>query len=255
MRRRVQRALRAAAADEPAARPHDAVTLALARAVIERDRTLDWSLLAQPQRLRIDTLDAFNVWLAQQLPVLADGVAAARIVDDGRDYYREAAARTVAALGDEGDVGAALATLLRALHNDCDALERMLAALLPKRDQWLHELARAEPAALRATLERALQRLVDDELDALVRDWPAALTAELLASLRHAAQYLPDPARRAKLAPWLDAGELPRVGFAALAAWQSAAGLLLTKDGAWRARVTRTEGFGPTQPAALARAK
>jgi ATP-dependent exoDNAse (exonuclease V) beta subunit len=255
MRRRVQHALRSAAAGEPGARAHDAATLALARAVIERDRALDWSLLAQPQRLRIDTLDAFNVWLAQQLPVLAGGVAAARIVDDGRDYYREAAARTVAALGDHGAAGAALATLLRALHNDCDALERMLAALLPKRDQWLHELARAEAAALRTGLERALQRLVDDELDALVREWPPALTAELLAALRHAAQFVPDAGRRARLAAWLDARALPHAGLAALGAWQGAAALLLTKDGKWRARVTKTEGFGPEQRAALARAK
>src|SRR5262249_49133089 len=114
MRRRVQQALRAAAAGESAATDHAATTRALPPAVIERDRALQWSLLAQPQRLRIDTLDAFNVWLAQQLPVLADGVAAARIVDDARDYYREAAARTVSAVGEAGTVGDGLQTLLRA---------------------------------------------------------------------------------------------------------------------------------------------
>ena len=61
--------------------PHEQTTLRLARAVLARDAELEWALLTQPQRLRIDTLDAFNVWLAQQLPVLADGVAAADIVD------------------------------------------------------------------------------------------------------------------------------------------------------------------------------
>jgi len=255
MRRRVQQALRAAAAGEPAASEHGAATLGLARAVIERDRALEWSLLAQPQRLRIDTLDAFNVWLAQQLPVLADGVAAARIVDDGRDYYREAAERTVAALGEPGAVGAGLQTLLRALHNDFDSLEKMLAALLPKRDQWLRGLVHAEPATLRETLERALQRLVDDELDALAREWPAALTPELLLALQHAAQFVPDLERRARLAPWLRVDTLPRAGYAALSAWQSAAALLLTKDGDWRARITKTEGFGKDHPAELALVK
>jgi ATP-dependent helicase/nuclease subunit A len=255
MRRRVQQALRMAAAGESAASAHGGVTLALARAVIARDRARAWSLVTQPQRLRVDTLDAFNVWLAQQLPVLADGVAAARIVDDGRNLYREAAARTVASLGEHGAVAAGLQTLLRALHNDFDDLEKMLAALLPRRDQWLRELARAEPSTLRATLERALQRLVDDELDALAREWPAELTSELLSALRHAARFVPDLERRAKLAPWLDIDTLPRAGHAALSAWQGAAALLLTKDGTWRARITKTEGFGPEHRAALDRAK
>jgi ATP-dependent exoDNAse (exonuclease V) beta subunit len=255
MRRRVQQALRTAAAGENAASAHGAATLALARAVIERDRMREWSLATQPQRLRVDTLDAFNVWLAQQLPVLAGGVAAARIVDDARDYYREAAARTVAALSEPGAVAAALQTLLRALHNDFDGLERMLAALLPKRDQWLHELASADPARLRTTLELALQRLVDDELDALAREWPTALTPELVATLRHAAQFVPDLERLLALAPWLELDALPRAGHAALSAWQGAARLLLTKEGAWRARVTKREGFGPEHRAALDRAR
>src|SRR4051794_21812390 len=55
MRRRVQQALRAAAAGEGAATGHGATTRALARAVIERDRALGWSLSARPQRLRVDT--------------------------------------------------------------------------------------------------------------------------------------------------------------------------------------------------------
>ena len=61
MRRRVQQALRMAAAGASAASAHGGATLALARAVIERDRAREWSLVTQPQRLRVDTLDAFNV--------------------------------------------------------------------------------------------------------------------------------------------------------------------------------------------------
>ncbi len=98
MRARVRRALDKAAAGEAGATAHERTTLELARAVVARDVERGWELLAQPQRLRVDTLDAFNAWLAQQLPVLADGVAAARIVDDARDDYRLAARRTVAAV-------------------------------------------------------------------------------------------------------------------------------------------------------------
>ena len=98
MRRRVLRALRSAADNNPSTQPHERTAFDLARAVIARDRVHDWQLLAQPQRLRIDTLDAFNAWLARQLPVLADGVAAAEVVDKADDLYREAARRCLAAI-------------------------------------------------------------------------------------------------------------------------------------------------------------
>ncbi len=52
MRRRVQAALRAAAAGAVGAHAHEQTTLRLARTVMARDAELDWMLLTQPQRLR-----------------------------------------------------------------------------------------------------------------------------------------------------------------------------------------------------------
>src|SRR4029078_13392071 len=78
MRGRVRRGLESAAAGEKGYSPHREATLALARTAVARDVELDWALLAQPRRLRIDTLDAFNAWLARQLPVPADCVSCAR---------------------------------------------------------------------------------------------------------------------------------------------------------------------------------
>src|SRR5688500_20272719 len=128
MRRRVLNALRAAADDRPSDQPHERTAFELARAVIARDRAHDWQLLAQPQRLRIDTLDAFNAWLARQLPVLADGVAAADVVDKPDELHREAARRCVAAVaGDDAALARALRVLLRAVGNDCAQLEQLLA--------------------------------------------------------------------------------------------------------------------------------
>jgi hypothetical protein len=164
MRARVQRALRAATGGETGARPHEQATLRLAQTVVQRDSLLDWALLAQPQRLRIDTLDAFNVWLSQQLPVLSDGVAAAAIVDKADAYYAQAARRTIAAvMGDDPAFLDNLRTLLRNVDNDTERLERLLAALLPRRDQWLPRLAGRATAELRAS-SGALQRLVDEGL-------------------------------------------------------------------------------------------
>jgi ATP-dependent exoDNAse (exonuclease V) beta subunit len=247
MRRRVLRALRAAAADAPSEQPHERTAFDLARAVIARDRELEWQLLEQPQRLRIDTLDAFNAWLARQLPVLADAVAAATVVDKADELYLAAARRCVAAVvDDDAALGSSLRTLLRDVGNDCGQLERLLAALLPRRDQWLRLLG-GDGLELRAWLESALQRLVDDEIAAAAAQCGQPLVASLAPLLRHAAGAASD-GLRATLAPWLALDLPPAAGPVALAAWRGIAGLLLTKQGEWRKRVAKPEGFGPEHP-------
>ncbi len=245
MRRRVLRALQAAADDAPSERPHEHTAFELARAAIARDAALDWRLLAQPLRLRIDTLDAFNAWLARRLPVLADGVAAAGIAEKADDLYAHAARRTVAAItGDEAAVTRSLRTLLRDLGNDFEQLEKLLAKMLPRRDQWLRTLAAGTPAALRELLEGALQRLVDDELAAVAALCDERLLTALAPLLKHAAGTAAD-GLRAALAPWLALETPPATGPIALAAWRGIAALLLTKKGEWRVRIAKPEGFGP----------
>jgi ATP-dependent exoDNAse (exonuclease V) beta subunit len=244
MRRRVLRALRAAEDNSPSAQHHEQTAFDLARAVVARDRTLEWQVLAQPQRLRIDTLDAFNAWLARQLPVLADGVAAAGVIDKADDLYRAAARRTVAGLtGDDATLGRSLRTLLRDVGNDCEQFERLLAALLPRRDQWLRLLA-ADTPSLRPLLEGALQRLVDEEIAAVAALCDERLLATLAPLLRHAASAAGD-ALRVSLEPWLAFERPPAAGPHALAAWRGIAALLLTKQGEWRKRAAKPEGFGP----------
>jgi ATP-dependent exoDNAse (exonuclease V) beta subunit len=246
MRVRVLRALRAASEGHNGTRPHEQATLRLAHAVVERDRQLDWTLLAQPQRLRVDTLDAFNVWLAQQLPVLSGGVATAAIVDKPDEHYARAARLTVgAATGDDADTSERLRALLRACDNDAERLAQLLAALLPRRDQWLPRFAGQTPRTLRVELEGALQRLVDDELATAAALCPATLFHELGPLLRHAAAAATDDDLRARLEPWLALERPPLGGPAALEAWRGIAALLLTKDGDWRKRITKSEGFGP----------
>jgi ATP-dependent exoDNAse (exonuclease V) beta subunit len=244
MRRRVLRALRAAADDTPSELAHERRAFDLARAVTLRDRELEWRLLEQPQRLRIDTLDAFNAWLARQLPVLADGVAAAAVVDKAEDLYLEAARRCVTGIaGDDAALAAGLRTLLRDVGNDCEQLERLLAALLPRRDQWLRILG-GDGAELRAWLEGALQRLVDDEIATAAALFEQRVLVELVALLRHAAGFASDGLRET-LAPWLALEQPPAAGPLALAAWRGIAALLLTRQGEWRKRLAKQEGFGP----------
>jgi len=252
MRARVRRALDEGAAGEGGAAPHRQTTLALARAAVARDVERGWALLAQPQRLRIDTLDAFNAWLAQQLPVLADGVAAARIVDDARDHYRRAARRTLAAVAAPGELGQSLRVLAREF-DDLEQLERLLALLLGRREQWLERFATGDPAALRPVLEGALRRLVDDALAALEPLAEPATFTELRAALRQVASHATSDKLRAAAAIWLEVDRTPPLTSTGLRSWQGAAAFLLVQNGGWRRQLSKREGFGPDHPAERAR--
>ena len=74
------------------------------------------------------------------------------------------------------------------------------------------------------------------------------MLAALAPLLRHAAGAASEPLRTT-LAPWLALERPPPSGAVALAAWRGIAALLLTKQGEWRKRVTKPEGFGPEHAA------
>ncbi len=169
-----------------------------------------------------------------------------------RRQYRLAALRTLAELADPGALGSSLRSLLGSLDNDQSSLVDLLAGLLPRREQWLGHLAGRRAPELRAELERALEHLVIDELRSLTALWPAHLLAELNELLAHAAANLSLPDARAALAECFRE-PAPREPAVRLAGWQAAARLLLTQDGKWRQRITKTDGLGPEHPAAMQR--
>ena len=165
------------------------------------------------------------------------------IAEDATQQYRLAALRTVGELPDRGVLGSSLRTILGSFDNDQSSLVDLLAGLLPRREQWLGHLAGRRASELRAELERALERLVVDELRSLTELWPEPELEELNALLAHAAANLTVPATRVALAEWLRAPETSEPAVR-LVGWQAAARLLLTQKGEWRQKVTKTDGFG-----------
>ncbi len=85
-------------------------------------------------RLRIETIDAFCLSLARQLPVPSQFGVAPGITDDPEPLYREAAWRTASAFGNP-----AVARLLAHLDNNVGTAVSLLAGMLRKRDQWLRK--------------------------------------------------------------------------------------------------------------------
>jgi len=160
MRSRVITALRAAQSGLEPAAEHERLTFQIARDVLEHERRLEWNLLQNPARLRIETIDALCAAITRRMPWLSRFGAMPEIVEKAQGLYREAAQNTLGHL-EEGNE--ALAVLLLHLDNDFQRAAQLISQMLEKRDQWLRHIG----ASLRKDLEAGLQRLILKELEQL----------------------------------------------------------------------------------------
>jgi ATP-dependent exoDNAse (exonuclease V) beta subunit len=251
MRRRVIGALGAAALAEcPTGFNPETWELALSARTHLRSLRID--VERQPARLRIETIDSFNAWLAAQLPIASGAGGRLNLLDDALPTYQEAARRALAHEGTDA-FGAAVERTLAVSDQRWRQLVGLIAEMLSGRDRWLALLAGplGAASALDASQLDRVRRHFDEDLALLVtRKLQGALDVlggEALASLpvlmRGAAQRL--GAEQPEWSVWLaqsapltaDASDLPR--------WRSMAELFLTKDGRLRKRFNKTQGFPP----------
>ncbi len=206
----------------------------------------------QPSRLRIETIDAFNAWLAGQLPISAGAGAAIRIVAEARPSYEEAARRALA--HEESDqFGVAVDRVLALDDQRWRKLLMLIADMLPSRDRWLPLLAgrlRAASALNEAQLQ-SIRQHVDEDLrllvsrvllrarDVLGEERNAALSRLMQGAARRAGAQRPD------LCGWAQDGSPLRADTSDLERWRGVAALLLTGSGRFRKRLTKHEGFPP----------
>lgn len=246
MRERLLAALRTGQA--AAAPQQDAGTWALARDALDRGTQCGRIVLSHPNRLRIQTIDAFCLGLARRHPWRSGLGGALPAREDAEPLYREAARAALSALETGAPEGAAVAHLLRHRDVRVDAVEALLVQMLQRRDQWLRHLPAEgdDPGALREALERTLARIVAGALAAIRRhaeeaarrlpggaDAAAKLGARLARLTRHAAAH-GDDALAAALAPMAALPSLPGAELESWGAWRAVRRLLLTDAGDWR---------------------
>ena len=190
MRDRVLGHLEAARSNIEPANDFDHQTRELARAVLERDRQLEWLLLDQPNSLQIRTIDSVCAEIARTLPVLSGSGGRLNPAPDGRTLYREAARRTLLLLGTEASdpvFDNALSDLL--LHRDGNLAdcETLIADMLERRDQWgnlfplaTHQLDDAWlDANVLPRLQRALEHAICTSLTQVASSFPAHILSDL----------------------------------------------------------------------------
>lgn len=236
MRSRILDSLLLADARDVPALPHKRITYDLAMAVLERSTALQWELLAQPGRLRINTIDSLCSHLARQMPLMSRFGAQPRVTTDAGEHYSEAARRALSMLENEAGSGA-VTEALSYLDNDTGRLTALLSEMLARRDQWLGHASRG---ALQEDVETALSHLVAQDIAGAAQLLTPDLQRRLMPVARYAAANLPDDPAMGLLLDWDELlPETPQ----ALPLWRSVCELLLTQKDEFRKSLTVKQGF------------
>jgi ATP-dependent helicase/nuclease subunit A len=262
MRERILGALREVQApgDAPGPEPR---TRALARAALAADARHGWGLLANPSRLRIQTIDALNLGLARRLPVLSGLGAGLGVEEHADDLYRQAATRLLIHLseGEPAHAGA-IAAVLAHLDNRVQGFLHLVVEILQGREAWMPllpgGLASAEPAVdMRKRLEAAREILVRAHLESLRRAFPEDRLQEAATIARRAAQILQAQGVESPIVIWAGTVGGPSSEPTSAPLWAGLAELLLTSEGLPRKVFNRNQGFaaGPGARAAKQQAE
>jgi ATP-dependent exoDNAse (exonuclease V) beta subunit len=226
-------------------------TLELARRALAADRRFGWELIANPGRLRIQTIDSLNLGLARRLPVMSGLGAGLAVEEDARELHRRAAEGLLEHLpsGDRRH-SRAVATLLGHADNRVNRFVDLVTEMLARRESWgpkLPEVTDDEVsnARIRKQLEAAGTELVVAHLTTVRRAFPRDLLTEAASVAREAAAGLAAAGTDSLLAAWHGQDCLPGDGHDDAPLWLGLATLLLTEAGTPRKRFDSKLGMPP----------
>ena len=233
--------------------PHQALTMQLAQRALQRDRELGWELTANPARLRVQTIDALALWLAQQLPITTRFAGITQVTEQAEPLYSAAAHATLALIdseeAQENGIALHVARLLTHLDNDWPRVHRLLSGMLARRDQWLRHVGHLDRARARSCRCRTR---VAEQIAARMRsnrrrrckcggrragvDRAGALCGWQLAARTRGC-------RRARICT-----VFRKPAFERLDAWRALAALLLTNEGNWRTSFSKSRRLSSRSP-------
>lgn len=243
MRTRIIESLYFATHDHAQLSPHQQVTFDLAVSVLQRDATLNWNLLQNPNRLRILTIDALCARLAKSAPLLSQFGSSPEVVDDPRSYYVKAAQTFLLSINQHNNWTDDLSNLLLHLDNNFLLAENLFAGMLGRRDQWLSYVLNYQDADARKVLENGLRNIVCDVIDATKNMFSVAQINELQDLVKFSEENLKDNEKHPCSESDILFSERDEIF------WSRVAALLLTKAYEWRRTVNKNCGFPAKQQA------
>ncbi len=225
--------------------------LEIAATVLQTNEEKAWRLLDNPGRMRIQTIDSFCFYLANQLPILSQVGGNPAVTENAEPVFREAAKSTLAQLESDTALAEAISTVLRHLDNDIATVEQQLVKLLYQRDQWasyIHAIT-SDDKETRRYLKLSLEELIAESL-AEVRQMLAIEESRIVRLFNYAAVNrleagsLPDNVARL-LSDVLPLQVLPAASHADLPLWHLLVSMFLTQKGEWLKGANKNHGFPP----------
>lgn len=242
MQSRVLNALDRVARDEKGDNEYDTQTLALAKVALTQNDKQGWSLLENPGRLRVQTIDAFCATLVRQMPLLSGIGGMQAIIQDAKPLYEQAADATLQELESRQTWSTAITRLLDHLDNDLNRLKLMLVDMLQKRDQWLRYVLAGYQ---KTDLIYALENLITEKLQKVSKQVHREHHGELFALLNFAAANLADIKPDSSIVSCEGISALPDSLPENLEQWRAIADFLLTSSNTWRIQLNKNNGFPP----------
>jgi ATP-dependent exoDNAse (exonuclease V) beta subunit len=239
MKLRLLKALERACDDQPPEAPHAAETWQRARTVLARDREKGWSLLQNPTRLQLMTIDSLCAFLTRRMPWLARFGDQPGVTDDPADLYLLAAEALLSRLEKGGAGQNAVERLLIHLDNRLTLLRDLLVAMLGRRDQWLRHLMAQRNTQPRQVLESGLQLYTATFLKYTRNALGGDAYCELRELVKFAAANLAEDQPEHPFIALLHEQEDPD----SLRQWLALAHLILTASGDVRKSVNKINGF------------
>ncbi|MBV9082960.1 MAG: UvrD-helicase domain-containing protein, partial [Acidobacteriaceae bacterium] len=117
---------------------HERTNAELARAVLDRDRERGWNLETDSSRLQIQTIDSLCAMLTRQMPVVSRFGGTPEVIEHAEELYRLAARHTIRELAESSaeEQRSLFRRVSRHFDNDLARLEKQVATMLARRDQW-----------------------------------------------------------------------------------------------------------------------
>lgn len=244
MRVRIKNALQDAEQNTPVTSEHHTTTRNIAKAALKQDERYQWSLLNNPNRMRIQTIDSLCATLTQQMPLLSQIGANASISDAPDLIYRDAVNEALQQVEQNSTWSESIKTLLLHLDNDVKRIHELLIHLLKKRDQWLNYIhLDLKSDHIRALLESELLAVTHEFVVRAKSHLPAKFAEEIFTLGRYAGHNLvlrDSDSPLVNCEDTIDDQDDPELQ---QAYWMGIADLLLTAKGEWRKQFNVKNGF------------
>jgi len=218
----------------------------LSQKVLQRDKQLDWHLLENPNRLRIQTIDAFCTHLTTRMPISSHFGTPPNIHNNPKELYEEAIENLFETIDQEQSYTPALKKLLFHLDNKISTLKTLLINMLAKRDQWLsHLLHDHHEDYLKKLLESSLRHINEEAIQKLSQTTPRDHIENILKLIKFSTANLEQENINSPIVYCknMTAHQLLESNVHQKELWLGLKTLLLTKENQWRKKPDKKTGF------------